>query len=199
MEQDPSNELKQSTEQKLANFISAIAGTGNILHITLVTRDLYNSDAGPVTYTYSQSANGEFSFNWGSASIDLAVVEPVETVENEREPEDTPLNEVVKEYIESIGTPYDAKWGTMYNGTVVQHTRYDTESHYEISIAESQGGSEGDGEYCHIVFAITKLGVDENETAFVKVTGYYQSYCDTQWDDNYNIVRPTTKVISVYE
>lgn len=173
-------------ELKIANYIAELAGKNLIHTIVVVTKHEQ-----PQTIKFLSSPYGEFQYEF--------FVQGYNEVEGTREPEDTPLNEVVKEYIESIGTPYDAKWGTMYNGTVVQHTRYDTESHYEISIAESQGGSEGDGEYCHIVFAITKLGVDENETAFVKVTGYYQSYSDTQWDDEYRIVRPTTKVISVYE
>lgn len=184
-EQNEQAVLITALEKKISDFIIDLTGKNLIHTISVVTKH-----ERPQTITFLNSPSGEFKYDYSVAD---GYVVP------EREPEDTPLNEVVKEYIESIGTPYDAQWGTMYNGTVVQHTRYDTESHYEISIAETKGGSEGDGEYCHIVFAITKLGVDENETAFVKVTGYYQSYCDTQWDDNYNIVRPTTKVISVYE
>lgn len=184
-EQNEQAVLITALEVKIANFITDLAGKNLIHSISVLTKHDQ-----PQTITFLNSPDGQFQYEY---STDTNEIEDV------REPEDTPLNEVVKEYIESIGTPYDAQWGTMYNGTVVEHTRYDTDSHYEISIAETHGGSEGDGEYCHIVFAITKLGVDEQETAFVKVTGYYQSYSDTQWDDEYRIVRPTTKIISVYE
>lgn len=181
---DPTNVIS-CKELKIANYITDLVGKNLIHTIVVVTKHEH-----PQTIKFLNSPYGEFQYEF--------FVQGHNEVENEREPEDTPLNEVVKEYIESIGTPYDAQWGTMYSGTVVTHTRYDTGSSYEISIAETKGGSEGDGEYCHIVFAIQKLG-DDSEKQFVKVTGYYQSYSDTQWDDEYRIVRPTTKVISVYE
>lgn len=183
-EQNEQAVLITALEKKISDFIIELTGKNLIHTISVVTKH-----ERPQTITFLNSPSGEFQYEY---SVDAGDVVP------EREPEDTPLNEVVKEYIESIGTPYDAQWGTMYGNAVVTHTRYDTGSTYEISIAEVEGGSEGDGEYCHIVFAIQQLG-DGSDPQFVKVTGYHQSYSDTQWDDEYRIVRPTTKVISVYE
>lgn len=50
---------------------------------------------------------------------------------------------------------------------------------FKVKIEEEVGG-EGQGEHTHIVFKIS----DKENSMFVKLNGYYDSYEGTEWDYN---------------
>jgi hypothetical protein len=64
-----------------------------------------------------------------------------------------------------------------------------------IELVDSEGGSEGEGEYVHRVWAV-KNG---NETlSHIRVTGYYQSYNGTEYNDDWTLVVPREVLVTQY-
>lgn len=53
------------------------------------------------------------------------------------------------------------------------------------------GGGEGSGEHCEIVFKVTT-------EQYFKKNGYYASFHGTDWDGEFFEVQPTEKVVTVY-
>lgn len=56
----------------------------------------------------------------------------------------------------------------------------------------SEGGGEGGGSYVVRVFHFEKFDT------YLKLEGHYSSYEGTEWDDNFTIVKPEQKTITVY-
>jgi hypothetical protein len=65
----------------------------------------------------------------------------------------------------------------------------------KVTTVDSEGGSEGDGEYTHVVIKVTQGDV----TRYFKKTGYYSSYGGSDWDGEIRSVWPATKTVTVYE
>ncbi|WP_440066391.1 hypothetical protein [Streptosporangium sp. OZ121] len=64
-----------------------------------------------------------------------------------------------------------------------------------VTVVESIGGGEGDGESTSVAVKVTQDGV----TRYFRKTGYYGSYGGSDWDGEVRSVWPTTKTVTVYE
>jgi hypothetical protein len=63
---------------------------------------------------------------------------------------------------------------------------------YPVTIVEDNGGSEGHGEYCHMIYEI--------DGRYFKLEGSYYSYDGMYWDDDsFREVKAATKEVMVYE
>jgi len=67
---------------------------------------------------------------------------------------------------------------------------------YVITGVSSEGGYEGDGEHMEIIVQIVD---PEGNITFHKLTGYYNSWDASSWDDKFIQVYPKQKTITVYE
>jgi hypothetical protein len=81
-------------------------------------------------------------------------------------------------------------WGELTYG--VRYVRIDGVDH-KIIVVDDDLGCEGHGENTHLVFRLE--GIDR----FFKVEGTYYSYDGSYWENPLFEVRPTNKVITVYE
>jgi hypothetical protein len=63
-------------------------------------------------------------------------------------------------------------------------------------VVDTVGGSEGDGEYMHVVIEVT---TEEGEVLYFKKTGTYDSWDANDWDGDLERVAPALKVITVYD
>lgn len=68
-----------------------------------------------------------------------------------------------------------------------------TEEFGEAPIVAEEGDYEGGGEYSMVVRHFKDLDV------YVMQTGFYSSYNGTDWNDDFTIVKPVEKTITVYE
>lgn len=68
-----------------------------------------------------------------------------------------------------------------------------TEEFGEAPIVDEEGDTEGGGEYSMVVRHFKNLDV------YVKQTGFYSSYNGTDWNDDFTIVKPVEKTITVFE
>lgn len=50
-----------------------------------------------------------------------------------------------------------------------------------VSVVDEVGGGEGEGEYVHRVYSFSSF--DNTVLTYVKITGFYESYNGTSWDD----------------
>jgi hypothetical protein len=65
-----------------------------------------------------------------------------------------------------------------------------------LELVDSEGGGEGEGEYVHRIWAVR---ADGHETiSYLRVTGYYQSYAGTEYNDDWTIVEPREVVVTQY-
>jgi hypothetical protein len=60
---------------------------------------------------------------------------------------------------------------------------------------ESHGGGEGDGEECWSVY---KFYNSEDDVAYIKFDGYYQSYNGSEYQEFY-VVEPVDRMVTFYE
>lgn len=64
-----------------------------------------------------------------------------------------------------------------------------------LTLVDSVGGYEGQGEYVRRVFEVTKHGTN---ISFVAITGFYSSYSGIDWDADWTIVYPKQVLQTVY-
>ena len=63
---------------------------------------------------------------------------------------------------------------------------------YPVTIVENDGGGEGHGEYCHMIYEI--------DGRYFKLEGSYYSYDGMYWDDDsFREVKAAKKEVTVYE
>jgi len=80
------------------------------------------------------------------------------------------------------------------DATVYYERSSDIEGIGHAELVKAQGGSEGGGEYVERVYHFTDHDV------YLKLIGCYTSYDGTNYDDNnWAIVLPKEKIITVYE
>ena len=63
----------------------------------------------------------------------------------------------------------------------------------EVPIVDEEGDCEGGGDYSMVVRHFKNLDV------YVRQTGFYSSYNGTDWNDDFTIVKPVEKTITVFE
>lgn len=80
----------------------------------------------------------------------------------------------------------ELKWGS----------NLDSINGFDIKSVYEEGDTEGGGDYSEVVFAITYQG---EKLAYFQYTGFYSSYCGTEWNDNYNIVAPYEVTLTKYK
>lgn len=64
-----------------------------------------------------------------------------------------------------------------------------------IKIVDSEGGGEGEGDYVHRIWGVFKGG---NTLSHIRVTGYYQSYNGTEYNDDWTLVVPRDVLVTQY-
>lgn len=64
-----------------------------------------------------------------------------------------------------------------------------------LELVDSEGGGEGEGSHVHRVFAINEHG---NVISYIRVTGYYESYCGTEYNDDWTFVEPREVKVTQY-
>lgn len=64
-----------------------------------------------------------------------------------------------------------------------------------LELVDSEGGYEGAGEYVHRVMAVKK---GDTTLSHLRVTGYYQSYSGTEYNDDWTLVVPRDVVVTQY-
>ena len=70
---------------------------------------------------------------------------------------------------------------------------------FHLELVNSKGGSEGGGEYVERVMAVFKKGC-KKPVAYLRVTGYYESYSGTESNNDWCFVYPReVKVIQYFE
>lgn len=65
-----------------------------------------------------------------------------------------------------------------------------------LKCVESFGGGEGDGEEVRRVWSVN---CDGEVLSYIRVTGYYQSYCGTEYNDDWEFVRPKEVTVVQFE
>lgn len=65
-----------------------------------------------------------------------------------------------------------------------------------LELVHSEGGHEGDGEHVERVMAIHQLG--NGILGYIRVTGFYQSYNGTEYNDDWTLVEPREVVVTQY-
>lgn len=68
-----------------------------------------------------------------------------------------------------------------------------TEEFGEAPIVDEKGDCEGGGDYSMVVRHFKNLDV------YIRQTGYYSSYNGTDWNNDFTIVKPVEKMITVFE
>jgi len=68
-----------------------------------------------------------------------------------------------------------------------------TEEFGEAPIVDEEGDCQGGGNYSMVVRHFKNLGV------YVRQTGFYSSYKGTDWNNDFTIVKPVEKIITVFE
>lgn len=70
----------------------------------------------------------------------------------------------------------------------------DTEDFGEWEMVDEEGGYEGGGEYAHRVVHF------KTHDVYIKLEGFYSSYAGTDYEDEeYQIVKPTQRMVTFYE
>jgi hypothetical protein len=69
----------------------------------------------------------------------------------------------------------------------------DTEEFGEAPIVDEEGDTEGGGDFSMVVRHFKDLDV------YVRQTGFYSSYNGTDWYNDFTIVKPVEKTITVFE
>lgn len=64
-----------------------------------------------------------------------------------------------------------------------------------IKVVYAEGGGEGGGEHVERVFSVNGT---EGPVSYLRVTGYYQSYNGTDWNDDWELVEPRKVVVTQY-
>jgi hypothetical protein len=64
-----------------------------------------------------------------------------------------------------------------------------------LELVDSEGGHEGGGEYVHRIWAVRK---GANTLSHLRVTGYYQSYAGTEYNEDWTLVVPREVVVTQY-
>lgn len=68
-------------------------------------------------------------------------------------------------------------------------------SNYELKVVDGYTGYEGGGETCDAVIQVTKDAI----SFFFRVFGCYSSYADTEWDNEFTIVKPEQVMVTQYQ
>jgi hypothetical protein len=63
-------------------------------------------------------------------------------------------------------------------------------------VVDTVGGSEGDGEYMHVVLEVI---TEDAEVLYFKKTGAYDSWDSNDWDGDLERVTPVEKLVTVYD
>lgn len=106
-------------------------------------------------------------------------------------PEETKT--AILEWVESA---HDGMWSSIrYQGE--GHVFYGIGGLEYITIIETVGGNEGDGEYQHVVL---KVVTKDEDLYYFKKEGFYSSWDGSDWDEGeLTQVELRQKVINVYE
>ena len=65
-----------------------------------------------------------------------------------------------------------------------------------VEVVDTEGNTEGGGEYSHIIFKVTfPIG----NVRYFKMEGNYQSFNGCEWDGPFTEVAPAQKTITVYD
>ncbi|WP_190822010.1 hypothetical protein [Saccharopolyspora pogona] len=65
-----------------------------------------------------------------------------------------------------------------------------------VSVIETEGGGEGEGDHVHMVFRVV---FDDGSVRFFRIDGYYQSYDGTEIDGDLFEVQPVERLVTFYE
>lgn len=68
-----------------------------------------------------------------------------------------------------------------------------TDEFGEAPIVDGKGDTEGGGDYSMVVRHFKNLDV------YIRQTGFYSSYNGTDWNNDFTIVNPVQKTITVFE
>ena len=67
-----------------------------------------------------------------------------------------------------------------------------------LELVDSEGGGEGDGSYVHRIMGVFKSG-KKKPLSYLRITGYYESYNGTEYNDDWEFVEPReVKVIQYF-
>ena len=100
--------------------------------------------------------------------------------------------EFLQAFLEKLGDGLD----TSNVGDIEELTSSDSVDGIHIECVHAEGGGEGEGEHVERVFAIYAPG---NETlGYMRVTGFYQSYNGTDYNDDWTLVEPREVVVTQY-
>ena len=69
----------------------------------------------------------------------------------------------------------------------------ETEELGKAPIVDEEGDCEGGGDYSMVIRYFENFGI------YIKETGYYSSYHGTDWNNDFEEVKPVQKTITVYE
>ncbi len=77
---------------------------------------------------------------------------------------------------------------------------YDPYHGFSIELVNSEGGTEGGGEYVERVFKITEFNITEpaQEPVYLRRTGFYSSYNGIEYDGEFEIVIPREVIVTEY-
>lgn len=64
-----------------------------------------------------------------------------------------------------------------------------------VSVVETVGGHEGDGEYMSLVFSVTDCG----SVRYYRKVGHYSSWDAPEWDGDLTEVHPVVREVTFYE
>jgi hypothetical protein len=64
-----------------------------------------------------------------------------------------------------------------------------------LKLEYSEGGGEGDGSHVERVMTVN---IDGKVEAYVRATGYYESYNGTEWNSGWELVEPREVVVTQY-
>ena len=92
---------------------------------------------------------------------------------------------------------YDGKDGDVFSEFIPYKTKELCNENLSVTLESRYGGEGRSGEEYWYVFKFTDKVT--NEEVYVKFDTYYQSYGDTEWDDEAFLVEPKEKTIIVYE
>lgn len=111
------------------------------------------------------------------------------------------IKEYLKNFMELFGDGHldnlinvaDNGW---YDEDTDEWIRPELDGH-TIDCVESEGGTIGDGERCHVVLGVFDVST-ETAIAYMRVDGYYDSYNGTEWYPGFTPVYPRAVTVIKY-
>lgn len=109
------------------------------------------------------------------------------------------MTKTIKDYPLGTGTKQEVKeWFDSFMDdrdisiSQLNYEDYDTDTPYKgyvLNQVASTGGSEGDGEYMDVTFAVESEDNSKNVLGYVQIYGRYNSWDSSEWED-YLVVKP---------